>query len=199
MWAIVDYTAPHKLATGAVATLALCSVLAASPAYAQQTIALTAIDGYPPKSLWIKTFIEHFIPEVDKALAKSGKYKIRWNQAWGGQIVKPRHVFEGLQKGLGDIGIVTTVFHLDKVPLQGIGFVTPFENLQDIALEVVGLVENGGIGKFLDDAARFLEGGLVLLLRVVGVGPVVEGERDIGLVRVGLVFLKEGVEQLRGL
>jgi TRAP-type C4-dicarboxylate transport system substrate-binding protein len=100
--------------------------MATTPAGAQQTIQLTAIDGYPPKALWVKTFVDYFIPQVDKELAKTGKYKIRWNQAWGGQIVKPRHVFEGLQKGLGDIGIVTSVFHLDKVPLQGIGYVTPF-------------------------------------------------------------------------
>jgi TRAP-type C4-dicarboxylate transport system substrate-binding protein len=31
-----------------------------------------------------------------------------------------------LQKGLGDIGIVTTVFHADKVPLQMIAYATPF-------------------------------------------------------------------------
>lgn len=101
-------------------------MLFAAAASAQQTIQLTAIDGYPPRSLWIKTFVEYFIPQVDKELAKTGKYKIRWNQAWGGQIVKPRRVFQGLQKGLGDIGIVTSVFHHDKVPLQAVAYVSPF-------------------------------------------------------------------------
>ncbi len=56
----------------------------------------------------------------------TGKYKIKWNQAWGGQIVKPRGVLEGLKRGLGDIGVVTTPFHTDKVPLQSIAYVTPF-------------------------------------------------------------------------
>ncbi|HEX6322013.1 MAG TPA: hypothetical protein VFZ84_24340, partial [Burkholderiales bacterium] len=81
---------------------------ACGPAAAQQTINLTAIDGYPPRALWIREFVGFYIPEVDKRLAASGKYRIRWNQAWGGQIVKPQGVLEGLQKGLGDIGIVTT-------------------------------------------------------------------------------------------
>jgi TRAP-type C4-dicarboxylate transport system substrate-binding protein len=96
------------------------------PADAAKTINLTAIDGYPPKASWVKGFIKFYIPEVNKRLAAKGNYKIRWNQAFGGQIVKPKHVFEGIQKGLGDIGIVTTVFHHDKVPLQAIAYVTPF-------------------------------------------------------------------------
>ena len=96
------------------------------PAAAQKTIDVTAIDGYPPKASWVREFINFYIPAVDRELAKTGNYSIRWNQAWSGQIVKTRHVLEGLQRGLGDIGIVTTVFHADKVPLQNLAFVTPF-------------------------------------------------------------------------
>jgi len=111
---------------GAGAAIALCLTALSSTAYAQKTINLTAIDGYPPKAIWVKTFIEFFIPEVDRRLAKDGKYKIKWNQAWAGQIVKTRKVFQGLQTGLGDIGIVTSIFHPDKVPLQSIAFTAPF-------------------------------------------------------------------------
>lgn len=97
-----------------------------APANAQKTINLTAIDGYPTKALWVKEFINFYIPEVDKRLAAKGNYKIKWNQAFGGQIVKPKKVLGGIQKGLGDIGVVTTVFHHDKVPLQAVAYVTPF-------------------------------------------------------------------------
>ena len=96
------------------------------PAQAVETIELTAIDGYPPTALWVKEFINYFIPEVDRRLATAGDYAISWNQAFAGQIVKPRGVLEGLQLGLGDIGIVTTAFHHDKVPLQAVAYVTPF-------------------------------------------------------------------------
>lgn len=107
--------------------VAIVALLGAqSPASATETINLTAIDGYPPKSLWVKQFIEFYIPEIDRRLAKTGNYKINWNQAWGGQIAKKKHVLEALQKGLGDIGVVTTVFHADKVPLQMIAYATPF-------------------------------------------------------------------------
>lgn len=120
----------RKLITvvGRVLPLAAIVALLAQPlpAGATETINLTAIDGYPPKSLWVKEFIDFYIPEIDKRLAKTGNYKINWNQAWGGQIAKKKHVLEALQKGLGDIGVVTTVFHADKVPLQMVAYATPF-------------------------------------------------------------------------
>lgn len=109
-----------------VATIAAVSALLATPAMAQKTINLTAIDGYPPKASWVREFINFYIPAIDKELAAKGNYKIQWNQAWSGQIAKTRHVLEGLQKGLGDIGIVTTVFHAGRVPLQNLSFVIPF-------------------------------------------------------------------------
>jgi len=111
-----------------IPTVALA--LAALPlgANAQQVIKLTAIDGYPPRALWTKLFIQYYIPEVDKRLAASGKYKIQWQQAWGGQIVKPRGVLDGIKNKLGDIGIVTTVFHASKLPLNNLPYYTPFSS-----------------------------------------------------------------------
>lgn len=109
-------------AAAAVATLATAGAAEAAP----KNLSLTIVDGYPPRALQVKTLIEYFIPEVDKRLAATGEYKIRWNQAFAGQIVKVRHVMTGMQKGLGDIGVVTSVFHQDKVPMQAIAYVTPF-------------------------------------------------------------------------
>ncbi|MCC6949237.1 MAG: C4-dicarboxylate TRAP transporter substrate-binding protein [Bradyrhizobiaceae bacterium] len=95
-------------------------------ALAQQTINLTAIDGYPPRALWVKEFIEFYIPEVDKRLAASGKYKINWTQAWSGQIAKPTGVIDAMEQGLGDIGIITIPFHEDKLPLNNLPYNLPF-------------------------------------------------------------------------
>lgn len=103
----------------------MASVAFAVPSSAAEKIKIAAIDGYSPKSLWVAEFINYYIPEIDKKLAETGNYEIEWNQAWG-QIVKVRGVLGGLQKGLGDIGVVTTVFHADKVPLQLIAYATPF-------------------------------------------------------------------------
>lgn len=109
--------------------LALGAVLAASaamPSYATETILAVVIDGYPARALWVKEFTNFFIPEVDKRLAKTGNYQMQWQENYGGSIVKPRGVLEGVQLGLGDIGIVTTIFHSSKLPSQGISGATPF-------------------------------------------------------------------------
>lgn len=112
-----------------------CLVLAASTAIltgatlsasAAETIKLVAIDGYPAKAMWVDQFSKFFIPEVDKRLAETGNYEIEWQEAYGGAIVKPKGVLEGIKLGLGDIGIVTTVFHASKLPSQAISYVTPF-------------------------------------------------------------------------
>jgi len=111
------------LATGLA--MGLTSALG-SATHAQETIKMIAIDGYPDRAMWVKEFSGFFIPRVNEELAKTGAYNIEWQEAYGGQIVKPRGVLEGIKLGLGDIGIVTTIFHNSALPSQGISAVTPF-------------------------------------------------------------------------
>lgn len=106
--------------------LALSIAVFAAPAMATETIKAVVIDGYPARALWVKEFTEFFIPEVDKRLAESGNYQMEWQESYGGSIVKPKGVLEGVSLGLGDIGIVTTIFHSSKLPTQAISAVTPF-------------------------------------------------------------------------
>ena len=105
---------------------ALMSTLAVIPAHSAETIKAVVIDGYPARALWVKEFTAFFIPEVDKRLAENGNYVMDWQESYGGSIVKPRGVLEGIKLGLGDIGIVTTIFHSSKLPSQAISAVTPF-------------------------------------------------------------------------
>ncbi len=95
-------------------------------AEAASEIKMIAIDGYPARAMWVKEFSGFFIPRVNELLAKGGNYKISWQEAYGGTIVKPKGVLEGIKLGLGDIGIVTTIFHNSALPSQGISAVTPF-------------------------------------------------------------------------
>ena len=105
---------------------AAMAALSALPTFATETIRATVIDGYPARALWVKEFTNFFIPEVDARLAKTGNYKMEWQESYGGSIVKPKGVLEGIKLGLGDIGIVTTIFHSSKLPSQAISAVTPF-------------------------------------------------------------------------
>ena len=105
---------------------AVVATVLAMPATAQETVSAVVIDGYPDRALWVKEFSNFFIPEVDRRLAEVGAYKMNWQENYGGSIVKPKGVLEGVQLGLGDIGIVTTIFHSSKLPSQGISGSTPF-------------------------------------------------------------------------
>lgn len=105
---------------------AVLAGLVAAPVAATESIKAVVIDGYPDRALWVKEFTNYFIPEVDKKLAETGNYKMAWQENYGGSIVKPKGVLEGIQLGLGDIGIVTTIFHSSKLPSQGISGSTPF-------------------------------------------------------------------------
>lgn len=102
------------------------ATLTALPATAQETLSAVVIDGYPDRALWVREFSDFFIPEVDRRLAETGNFEMNWQENYGGSIVKPRGVLEGVQLGLGDIGIVTTIFHSSKLPSQGLAGATPF-------------------------------------------------------------------------
>ncbi len=108
------------------AVLGLALSTAAMPALATETIKAVVIDGYPARALWVQEFSNFFIPEVDKRLAEAGNYQIDWQESYGGTIVKPKGVLEGIKLGLGDIGIVTTIFHNSKLPSQALSAATPF-------------------------------------------------------------------------
>ena len=119
---------PNRLNAGirvGVAALFVILLGPLAPAYAQETVRLTAIGGYAPAALWVRVFLDYYIPEVDRRLARTGNYRVDWTEAFSGTVAKPAGVLEALQYGLADIGIVTTPFHPDKVPFYNLSYVTP--------------------------------------------------------------------------
>ena len=119
------------------AAMALASA-ALSPAQAQQLHKLTIVSGNPPTFTAIGAAIDGFIPKVDEILAKSGKHKITWVQGWSGSIVKPRGELEGIQTGVGDVGVVPGPFFPDKLTLFQIGYHTPFTS-KDLDVVTAGM------------------------------------------------------------
>jgi len=116
---------------------ALILTVGAYPVAAQdkapEVIPLIAVDSYATTALWVLVFVDYFIPEVDRRLAESGNYEIRWNKAFGGTIAKTRGVLDSLQYDLADLGIITTPYHPDKVPFHNLPYVTPLVS-SDIGL-----------------------------------------------------------------
>lgn len=107
------------------ALLACFCALGATRVGAQETVPLTVVSGYPSTALWVETFATAFIPEADRRLAATGNYEIDWNTPFG-NVTRPGGAFEAVQYGLGDIGIITTSFHSDKIPFYNLSYVTPF-------------------------------------------------------------------------
>ncbi len=95
------------------------------PALAQGRT-VTVIDGYPERSMWLQEMSNFFLPEVNRRLAEAGLEPMTFQESYGSSIVNPRGVLEGLRLGLGDIGVVTTIFHASELPSQAIAAVTPF-------------------------------------------------------------------------
>ena len=79
-------------------------------AMAQKTIALTAVDGYPPRALQVRDVHQLPDPRSRQTVGEGQQLQDSLEQGLCGQIVKVRHVMTGMQKGLGDIGVVTSVF-----------------------------------------------------------------------------------------
>jgi TRAP-type C4-dicarboxylate transport system substrate-binding protein len=129
-------------------------------ASAQQTINLTAMDGYPPRASWVKQFIEFYIPEVNKRLAVSGKYKINWTQAWSGQIAKPGGVLAAMEQGLADMAIITVPFYSDRLPMNVLPFNMPFTSTDPL---LMSRVMDNLADKFPAFRAQFDKANQVLL------------------------------------
>jgi TRAP-type C4-dicarboxylate transport system substrate-binding protein len=123
----------------AAMALAIPALAAASaPAGAAEKLRLTIISGnnfhYAPVGMAIKVLI----PKVDEILARTGNYKISWIQGFGGTVVKVRGELDGVEAGLGDLGVVPGPFHPAKLSLYQIGYVTPFTSL-DVQVATNGM------------------------------------------------------------
>jgi len=112
-----------------VLSLILCNVTVA-----QEVIPLTALSGYSANALWVRMFTTKFIPEAERQLARTGNFRIDWNTPFG-TVARPGGAFDAIQYDLGDIGIIVTPFHADKLPFFNISYVTPFVTT-DIGLVV---------------------------------------------------------------
>jgi TRAP-type C4-dicarboxylate transport system substrate-binding protein len=156
------------LRTHSKSALIACTLTLAAltPAMAQQQIRLTIVSGNAPAFTPIGAAIEAFIPKVDELLAKSGKYKINWVQGWSGSIVKPRGELEGVETGLGDVGIVPGPFYPDKMSLFQVGYHTPFTT-KDLDISTAGM--NDLLAK-VPEMTQQMQKFKQIPLRISGVG-----------------------------
>jgi TRAP-type transport system periplasmic protein len=114
----------RHVVTIAVATLSMS--FAASVPLAQENIRIQVATGHPPIFLWVKHIRESFMPIVEAELAKTGRYKMQWNEAYGGSLAKIGSEVEMLQQGVTDLGTAQQVFQNAKLPLNTVSYFVPF-------------------------------------------------------------------------
>jgi TRAP-type C4-dicarboxylate transport system substrate-binding protein len=111
-----------------ICLLAGALAMTASAASAQtQTIRLTVASSHPPVIPWVAAMKNTVVTKANKALeAKGSKYRIEWNEAYGGVLYNFENTIEAVEQGITDFGWVGTLWEPAKMPLQNIMFATPF-------------------------------------------------------------------------
>lgn len=121
-----------KLFAGLLAGALIVSLTAVSPTatFAQtETIRLTIGSSHPPIIPWVAAMKSTVVAKTNKALeAKGSKYRIEWNEAYGGVLYNFENTIEAIEQGVTDFGWVGTLWEPAKMPLQNISYATPFVN-----------------------------------------------------------------------
>jgi TRAP-type transport system periplasmic protein len=110
----------------AAVACALGLVFFAAAAQAE-TIKLTFASGLPPVVPTTKTILNTFLPTVNKELEAAGsKNRVEWNVAIAGSLAKLNAILDVTRDGLADVSELFTVFEPVRLPLESVGFATPF-------------------------------------------------------------------------
>jgi TRAP-type C4-dicarboxylate transport system substrate-binding protein len=107
---------------------ALCAAVAAGAAIAGPAQAdsfnLTMVSGHGTQLPWIRMAQEFYLPEVNKRLG--GKHTLKFQEAYGGTIVKLGGELNAVRQGVADMAHVYTIFEPANLPLLQVTHVTPF-------------------------------------------------------------------------
>ena len=115
---------PTKRLVPAIAVAALA--ISAIPAEAK-TMKMTVVSAAPPIVTYVRVAKTKFIPEVNRRLAASGKdFKIEWTEAYSQSLAKFSEVFETVEEGVAQVGLVLKNFEPSKLSLEQFNYVVPF-------------------------------------------------------------------------
>jgi TRAP-type C4-dicarboxylate transport system substrate-binding protein len=114
-----------------IAVAASVAALSAAFAFAAPARAenfnITMVSGHGTHLPWIRAIHEFYIPEVNKRLAAApGKHTIKWQEAYGGTIVKITGELQAVRNGVAEMAHVYTIFEPANLPLLQVTHVTPF-------------------------------------------------------------------------
>ncbi len=103
--------------------LALAGPVSAS---AQEVITLTIASSHPTTIPWVGMMQTHFMARVDEILAETGRYRIEWQEAFGGVLYRANATLSSVEDGITDIGWVFSMLEPGQLPLSQVSMFTPF-------------------------------------------------------------------------
>jgi TRAP-type C4-dicarboxylate transport system substrate-binding protein len=130
----------HPRTALTLAVFAASALAAPMPAAAQtETIRLTMSSSHPTVVPWVGALKTHVIALSNQRLEAAGsKYRIQWNEAFGGVLYDFNNTLEAVEQGVTDMGWVGALWEPAKMPLQNIMFATPFVTSdEEIAVNVM--------------------------------------------------------------
>lgn len=90
-----------------------------------QTITIGLVSGHSPAFLWVELLRTTFRQEVEARLAGSG-IRVEWREFFGGSLAPVGGELDALGNGLAQVGVVPTLFNLNRLPIYGLTYYTPF-------------------------------------------------------------------------
>jgi C4-dicarboxylate-binding protein DctP len=106
-------------------TASVCAVLSANTASSEE-IKLRMASGHPQAQSSVHLMSTFFGGEVKKRVEAKTPHKIEFIEGYGGAMVKPADVMEGVQTGIVDIGLWFFPFEPSNVPLHSFQALVPF-------------------------------------------------------------------------
>jgi len=126
-----------KLVTLMLAATMAVLLLGNGPAGAE-TFRLTFGSVYPLKAgVWNILTKDFLAAEITKRVAAQTGHEIKWTFAYAGAVAKHGEVLEAVQKGLLDVGLITTPFEPAKLFLHSLGYYVPFASVDTVLVNKI--------------------------------------------------------------
>jgi TRAP-type C4-dicarboxylate transport system substrate-binding protein len=120
-----------------ILTATMVLFLLGGPAGAE-TFRLTFGSVYPLKAgIWNTLTKDYLAAEISKRVAEKTDHEVKWNYAYAGAVAKHGEVLEAVQKGLLDVGMITTPFEPAKLFLHSLGYYVPFASVDTVLINKI--------------------------------------------------------------
>lgn len=116
-----------RLTSGAaLAAIASAANLGAVTPAAAESFRLRVGSGHPATLSYVGNFQDSFVPNVTARVAEETDYTISFTEAYGGSVAGLPEVYDSVEAGLLDIGLISTPFEPSNLFLQNYAYRAPF-------------------------------------------------------------------------